>query len=341
MRTYSLLFLGFGNVARAFTRLLLAKSEELRTRYHLDWRITGVASRRLGWLAGPDGIAPEALLADLPASLRRCDGIEHWIHTASGDLLFEMTSLNPHTGQPAIEHLRTALTLGLHAITANKGPLVHAFRLLQDLARTNQRRFLFESTVMDGAPVFSLFRETLPAVRLLRFRGILNSTTNFLITEMEAGRSFDEALRAAQRLGISETDPSADIDGWDAAVKVCALVNVLMEVPLKPDEVRREGIRGLAAKEVRLARASGTPFKLLCRAERREEGVVASVRPERIPADDPLAVITGTSSAVHFEMDVLPGLTVVEHNPGPETTAYGLLADFLRAVGAIPGGEVA
>ncbi len=337
MRTYSLLFLGFGHVGRALARLLESKSADLRTRCHLDWRITGVASRRLGWLAQPHGIDPEALLTGGTAltSLRRCAGIEDWIHTSRADILFEMTSLNPETGQPALDHLRTALGLGLHAITANKGPVVHAYRELRDLARSHGRRFLFESTVMDGAPVFSLFRETLPAARLVRFRGILNSTTNYLLTQVEAGRSFDEALDEAQRLGIAETDPSADIDGWDAAVKVCALVSVLMDHPLKPADVKREGIRGLQADDVRAARAAGTPIKLICRAERTADGVSASVGPERIPAEDPLAYVSGTSSAVHFELDVLPGLTLVEHNPGPETTAYGLLADFLRAAGAL------
>lgn len=341
MPPYSLAFLGFGHVGQALARLLESKAAELRARYGLDWRIAGIASRRLGWLANPDGIVPEPLLvADAaPTSLRRCHGLEDWIRASHADVLFEMTSLNPQTGQPAIDYLRTALRLGLHAITANKGPIVHAYRELRDLARTLGRRFLFESTVLDGAPVFSLFRETLPAVRLLRFRGILNSTTNFILTEIEAGRSFDEALGAARTLGIAETDPSADIDGWDAAVKVCALVNVLMDIPLQPSEVTRQGIRGLAADQVRAARAAGTPIKLVCRAERTAEGVSASVRPERIPLDDPLAQVAGTSSAVHFEMDTLPGLTLVEHNPGPLTTAYGLLADFLRAVGTLEEGE--
>ncbi len=337
MSVYSLAFLGFGHVSQALARLLLTRSDELRTRYGVDWRITGVATRRLGWLASPDGIDPEPLLAGgaAPTSLRRCHGLEDWIRASRADILFEMTSLNPETGHPAIDHLRTALRLGLHAITANKGPIVHAYRELRDLARALGRRFLFESTVLDGAPVFSLFRETLPAARLLRFHGILNSTTNFVLTEIEAGHSLAEAVKAAQAIGIAETDPSADLDGWDAAVKVCALVTVLMDYPLRPGEVKREGIRGLDETAIREARAAGQPIKLVCRAERTPGGVQASVRPERVSADDPLASVLGTSSLIHFELDVLPGLTIIEHNPGPETTAYGLLADFLRAVGAL------
>lgn len=334
MRTCRLALLGFGNVGHALARLLRRKSGELRDRYGLEWRITGLASRRLGWLVSPEGFDLPNVLAGAPprdGAFRR-PSLQDWLEASRAEVLFEMTSLNAETGQPAVDHLRAALENGLHAITANKGPIVHAYPQLRDLARSRDRQFLFESTVMDGAPIFSLFRENLPAARLLRFRGVLNSTTNFILTEIEGGSSFDEAVQRAQAIGIAETDPGADIDGWDAAVKVCALVIVLMDTPLKTSQVAPEGIRALAEEAVRAARAEGMPFKLVCQAERVGDSVRASVRPEQVSADDPLASVRGTSSMVHFELDVLPGLTVVEHNPGPETTAYGLLADFLRAV---------
>jgi homoserine dehydrogenase len=332
MASYRLALLGYGNVGRALVRLLRAKEGELLQRYGVTCLITGVASRRLGWLADPAGLDPDRLS---PQPERwSASGVTAWLAAAQADLLLEMTSLNAQTGQPAIDYLEAALRHGAHAISANKGPVVHGFRQLSALARTAGRRYLFESAVMDGAPIFSLFRETLPAARLLRFRGILNSTTNFLLTRMEEGASFDEAVAQAQAIGIAEADPGADIDGWDAAVKVAALVTVLMEVPLLPDQVRREGIRGIDPGIVRLARQAGQPYKLVCRAERAREGATASVAPERLPLSDPLAGVAGTSSLVHFETDVLPGLTIIEHNPGPETTAYGLLADLLRAVGA-------
>jgi homoserine dehydrogenase len=331
MKAYNLALLGFGNVGRAFVRLLQRKTAELREQYALEWRLTGVATRRLGWHADPDGFDPNRLLAgELGPGLPGAE-IRGWLNAAQADVLFEITALNAQTGQPAIDHLRAALEYGAHAITANKGPLVHAYAELRDLARAQGRRFLFESTVMDGAPIFSLFREALPAANLLRFRGILNSTTNFILSEMEAGRSFDEAVRQAQAIGIAETDPGADVDGWDAAVKVSALATVLMGVPLKPDEIEREGIRGLTGEAVRAARAAGTPYKLVCRAERQGDRVRAAIRPERVPVTDPLASVSGTSSLVHFETDTLAGLTITEHNPGPETTAYGLLADFINA----------
>jgi homoserine dehydrogenase len=338
MKTFRLAVLGFGHVGQALVHLLDRKTDELRTRYGIEWRLTGVSTRRLGWLARPEGFRVGALLAQAaaaqpqPASADSPEALRSWLAETRPDVLFEVTSLNPHTGQPAIGHIRAGLEAGAHVVTANKGPIVHAYRELRDLSAAKGRRFLFESTVMDGAPIFSLFREALPAVNLLRFRGILNSTTNFILTEMEAGRSFEDAVKQAQAIGIAETDPSADVDGWDAAVKVSALTTVLMDLPLKPSEIEREGIRKLTGDTVRAARRDGQPYKLVCRAARDGQKVRATIRPEQVPLTDPLAGVSGTSSLVHFETDVLTGLTITEHNPSPETTAYGLLADFVNAV---------
>lgn len=195
-----------------------------------------------------------------------------------------------------------------------------------------RRKFLFEATVMDGAPIFSMFRDSLPGVEVRGFHGILNSTTNVILSGMEAGMSFEQSLRRAQDLGVAETDPSHDIDGWDAAVKVAALATVVMNASLRPDQVQREGIRDLEAEMVREARAAGKAYRLVCRAHRNGEQVEASVRPEQLSASDPLAQVSGTSSVVYFETDIFPGLVITEINPGLETTAYGMLADFVRAV---------
>jgi homoserine dehydrogenase len=258
--------------------------------------------------------------------------VGEWLLAARADVLLEATSLQVLTGQPAIDHIRAALEAGAHAITANKGPIVHAYEALRALARSRQRRFLFEATVMDGAPIFSLFRNCLPAAHLRSFRGILNSTTNLILCGMEEGLSFQESLKKAQEMGVAETDPAHDVDGWDAAVKVAALVTVLMEEPISLAEIRREGISGLSAQEVRAARASGRPYKLVCRAWRHEAGVHASVAPEQLPLSDPLSGVAGTSSIVYFETDVFPGLAITETDPGLEATAYGMLADFIHAV---------
>jgi homoserine dehydrogenase len=258
--------------------------------------------------------------------------VRQWFEAARADVLFEATSLNVKDGQPAIDYIRAALESGVHAITANKGPVVHAYEELTSLAAKKGRRFLFESTVMDGAPIFSMFRNSLPLVHLKGFRGILNSTTNVILCGMEAGLSFEESLKQAQQLGVAETDPSNDIEGWDAAVKTAALVRVLMGLPVQLDEIEREGIGQLSGEAVRAARTAGRPYKLVCRAQRDGGRVKASVRPEQVPLNDPLPWVEGTSSIIYFETDIFPGLAITENNPGLEATAYGMLADFVRAV---------
>lgn len=232
-------------------------------------------------------------------------------------------------GQPAVDHIRAALEHRAHAITANKGPIVHAYRELRDLAGKQGKRFLFESTVMDGVPIFSLF-DQLPAVHLQGFHGILNSTTNVILSEMEQGLTLEEALKKAQALGVAETDATHDIDGWDAAVKTAALINVLMDVPVKIEDIQRDGIRDLTPQALRNAKRDGWPFKLVCRAKRVDDAVKASVAPEKVLATSPMAKISGTSSYIYFETDIFPGLAITEENPGLHATAYGLLADFVR-----------
>lgn len=309
--------------------MLCEKNEELKAR-GIVWQITGVASRRMGWIANANGLDPKKILT---GNLRgESSNVRDWLHAAHADVIFEATSLSVRDGQPAIDHIRAALESGAHAITANKGPIVHAYEELRDFAAAQKKRFLFESTVMDGVPIFSMFRENLPAVHLRGFRGILNSTTNVILSGVEEGLSFDQSLARAQQIGVAETDPSNDIEGWDATVKVAALVRVLMGMRIRLDEIDREGIRKLDANKVRDARAAGKPYKLVCRAQRSHDSVTASVRPEQVPLTDPLANVTGTSSILTFESDIFPELTITENNPGLKATAYGMLADFVKAV---------
>lgn len=331
MKRYRLCFLGFGNVGRALARLFVSKSNDLRESYGIEWEIAGVATRRVGWRVSENAIDVAKLLAgnDETASV---NSIDEWLALAKPDVVFETTSLNPQTGQPAIEHLKKSLQAGAHAITANKGPIVYAYDELNEIAMAQGRRLMFESTVLDSAPVFSLFRETLPASRLRGFSGAFNSTTNVILETMEEGRSFAEGVKTAQELGVAETDPSHDVDGWDSVMKVCAIARVILRVPLLPGDVRREGIRGLDSATLQAARAEGKPFKLLSRATVNADGsVTAFVRPEQIALNDPLGGVRGTSLAIHFELDMIPGLTIISHRPNLQSTAYGLLADFVNA----------
>ena len=313
-------------------QLLLGREQELRERHGIAFRITGIASRRLGWIADHTGLDLGACLAGTftPAHSDSTN-VRTWLSAARANILFEATSLNVENGQPAVDHIRAALQHGAHAITANKGPIVHAYRELRDLAAAKGKRFLFESTVMDGVPIFSFF-DQLPAIHLQGFHGILNSTTNVILSEMEDGLTFDEALKKAQSLGIAETDATHDIDGWDAAVKTAALITVLMDVPIRLEKIKCEGVRNLSAEAVQAAKKEGRPYKLVCRAKKTEQGISATVRPEQISLSEPMAQITGTSSYIHFETDIFPGLAITEENPGLYATAYGMLADLVRAV---------
>lgn len=340
-----LAILGFGNVGRAFARLLLRKASTLKANYDLTCSVVGLMTGRHGGAVDPAGIDLQAALnlAESGASLDELsadpppDDSLLLLHTCPADVLIELTPINLNDGEPAISHVRTALEKGMHVVSANKGPLAFAYRELRDLAASQGRAFLFESTVMDGAPVFGVARAGLPAAQVLGFRGVLNSTTNYILTQMEAGTSFDEAVRAAQAMGIAETDPSADIDGWDATVKTVVLANALLGADLRPADVDRTGIRGLTPEALQAARSRGRRVKLVCRAERqgsvgdpRPTKVVARVAPEEVPLDDPLASLSGTSSMVTFYTDTLKQLSLIEFEPEPAQTAYGLLADLVN-----------
>ena len=331
--------LGFGNVGQALVRLLGRKKDLLLKDYDLNFTITGIATARHGMAIDPRGIDIERALQlistgsslDPLSSRPPMDDPFEFIRSCGADVLFENTPVNYTDGQPAVNYLRVALEAGMHAITANKGPVVHAYQELTDLAVKHGSKFYFESAVMDGAPIFSLFRQSLPVVTLRGFNGILNSTTNLILTRMEAGDSFEKALAYAQSIGIAESDPSGDIDGWDAAVKVSALVTVLMGIPFKPVEVDRIGIRNLTSEDISQAHKQGKRWKLVCTARREGQEVIGRVAPELVGPDSPLYGVNGTSSMIAFDTDVLPQLSIIEGNPGPETTAYGLLADFINA----------
>jgi homoserine dehydrogenase len=336
--------IGFGNVARALARLLLRKQDWLRRSFDITFSVTGIATGRHGLAVNPDGIDIQKVLKlvedggsfstlstvaveDSVSVIRRCQA----------DVLFENSPVNHATGEPALTHVREALQLGMHAITANKGTVVHGYRELCGLAKSAGRKFLFEATVLGGSPLFSVFRECMPVAELQSFRGVLNSTTNIILTRMQRGESFDAAVRYCQSIGVAETDPSADVDGWDAAIKVAALVTVLMDVPLKPQQVQRSGIREITPQMITDAAKEGTRYKLVCSAVRDGDGVSARVTPERIASADPLYGMDDSTTGVTFRTDVLGDYSIIESEregmvAGPEPTAYGLLADFVHAV---------
>lgn len=331
---FDLCLLGFGNVGRELVKLIERKREELKARYDLELRIVGIATGRHGIVMNRDGIDARAALDDwdrlLSASPIVSDALK-LIRECGAQATIEMTPIDRDTGRPAIDHIEAALSAGQHAISANKGPLAHAYRRLRDLAARKRRAFLFEATVMDGFPIFNLYRECLPATNVLGFRGVLNSTTNLILTKMEEGMSFEDAVRHAQDIGIAETDPSNDIDGWDSAVKVSVLCNVMMDADVRPQQVERAGIRNVTIERIRDAHSRGRKIRLMCSAERREGRLVTRVAPEEVGPDDIAYRLHGTTSTLSIRTDTLNQLTLLETAPTPTQTAFGVLADIIAA----------
>jgi homoserine dehydrogenase len=331
-----LAFAGFGNVAREFVRLLETRQKLLAEQYGITWRITGIATATRGCVISSKGL-PVADLRQNPASLLKglADAFsvkdsESLIDSCDADILFETTPLNHADGEPAATYIRKAFRRGIHLVTANKGPIACAYQELKTLAEEAEVQFRFEGTVMDGLPIFNLQEYCLPAVTITGFSGILNSTTNYILTGMEAGRPFAECLAEAQRLGIAEANADYDIDGWDAAVKAVALANVLMNAKLHPRDVQRQGIRGIRRLEIEKARQEGKVFRLVASAWAYRSGVQVEVAPKLVALDAPFANLQGTSSHLILVTDLMGEIALVEHHPHLTQTAYALLSDMIR-----------
>ena len=318
MIEFHLIFVGYGNVAKRFESLL-AEQTALRA------RIVGVATRRHGCRYGTS-IMKGSTQSFLRDALKRSAAAAK----ARRLVVVETTTLDIENGEPAIGHVRTALAGGAHVITANKGPVAFAYRRLARAAEKAGRRFLFEGAVMDGVPIFNLVRETLPGVRVLGFSGVVNSTTNFILTAMEQGQRFEDALAEMQARGVAEADASLDIDGWDAAAKTAALANVLLDANITPKDVDRQGIGPATGPAARAALEAGRRLKLVVRAQRDGRRVTARVAPEELPAGDLLAGLEGQQNALILKTDMLEEFAIVQRSGSLTQTAYALLSDLAR-----------
>ena len=334
--THRIALLGFGNVGQEFARLLLERRAELRREHGLGADVTAILTAHHGSVENPKGIdLRKALrLAIAGRSIEACGrAIEipakGYIRRPRADVVIELTPLRIAARQPALDHIVAALGSGKHVITANKGPVVYHYRRLRGLARKNRVGFRYEGTVMDGAPIFNLFQETLRGAHVLSFEGILNSTSNFILSEIEAGRSYADGVAGARERGLLEADPAMDLDGWDATVKACLLANVLMGGRLRPEDVPRHGIAGIDADWVRRVRAAGGAVKQIARGEKTGRRVEASVSVEEVPPGHPLASVDGTSSALRARTDMLEDLLILERNPGVRQTAYAVYSDLI------------
>ena len=338
-RDLRLALVGFGHVGRRFAELLAGRYGGVMRAYGVRPRVTGIATGRHGLAIDPGGLDLARCLR-LVRSERSLDALHRgprpaavrgFIARVPADVLIEVTTLDPKRGEPAVSHVRAALARGLHVITANKGPVAFALRPLRALAARKRRLFLHEGAVMDGTPVFNLVTRCLPGARILGFRGTLNSTTNLILSRMEEGVAATAALQEAQGQGIAEADARNDLDGWDSAVKGCALANALLGAAVTPDRVRRRGIRGIAPRDVRQALGEGTRLRLVVRGRRAGRQVRVTVGPERVPFGDPLSG-SGPDAALVLETDVMGEIGVFERGATVDQTAYALLSDLIEVV---------
>jgi len=294
----------------------------LRERYRLQPVVTTVVTGSHGWARDAKGLQLSVLLStDRLAE----DGAPPTIGSLAADVLVEVTTLNPQTGEPALSTIRAALEAGTDVITANKGPIAYGFRDLEALAQAKGRRLRFESAVADNLPLFNLMRYGLPTARVGLVRGILNSTTNYLLSQAARGISWREALAEAQRLGIAERDPSNDLEGWDAALKATIVANVLMGLDIKVSDVVREPVTEQVAARAREAASRGVRIRPLAAI-----GPFGTRwAPVEVGPDDPFYAVDGFSMAVELDTDVAGRLAIALHQPHVEQTAFGLLADLV------------
>lgn len=309
--------IGYGNVARPLARLLRKHRPEY------PFRITGIHTARHGTAIAPQGLPPAPEFGPAAAS------VPDFLAAAQADVAVELTTLEPATGEPATSHIRAAFARGMHVVTANKGPIAHAYAELREEARSRGLQFRFESTVMDGAPVFNMVRNCLPTVTVLGFTGVLNSTSKVVIDTMEEGGSFEEGLDRARRLGIAEADASYDVDGWDSAAKTAALANVLMDARTTPQQASVRGIGRLTPERVQDLARQGKTVRLVSRARRAHGNVQLRVRAEVLERNDILASAASTSNLLLLHTDLMGTVGTVSIVPTVAQTAYGVFSDLV------------
>ncbi|MHB8627998.1 MAG: homoserine dehydrogenase [Aggregatilineales bacterium] len=337
--TYRLAFIGFGTVGQGAVEFLHDRAALLHEKHGFGVRVVAICTARRGSLYRSEGLDPQVLLRvarsgsfhnypNIHGLNRDLDPLAT-IQQSNANVIVEASPTDFKSGEPAITHCRTALESGKHLITANKGPVALAFRELAALAESKHVYFGYEGTVMGGTPALQFARETLAGMTISGVRGIINSTTNFMLTQMEAGQSYPDALAEAQRLGFAEADPSGDVEGHDAAGKLAILANVILGGDVKPGDVARTGISKLTADDVESARRAGMRWKLIASTSRKADGTAsAQVRPERLPLTDPLASVNGVTNALTFETDLLGPITIVGAGAGRET-GVAIMSDLI------------
>jgi homoserine dehydrogenase len=342
MKTSRLVIVGFGNVGQGFVHILSEQVQYLKKQFNVGFSVVAVNDMRFGSLYDPNGLPLPALLAagqkgDLSSVPAAHYGwsVDAMLAQADADTLVEASYTDLRTGEPALTYIRQALSTGKHVVTTNKGPIALCFPELKALAAEHQVRIGYEGTVMSGTPTIALGRNLLAAARIQRIQGILNGTTNFILTRMEDGGSYTEALSEAQALGYAEADPTGDVEGFDAAGKVVILSNILMGSNLTLADVDRQGITHLTPEDIQQAQQRGQRWKLIGTIEKVAGWIKASVRPTALPSGHPLANVKGALNAVTYTTELLGDITLIGAGAGPVQTGYALLNDLLAIHGRI------
>ena len=335
---YNLALIGFGGVNRALAELIVQKKDELKRNYDLSLSIVAVSDMYLGSICDTNGIDLDLLCAiersqgalqSMPNGSAEANN-EYIIKTSNADIIAEATFTDAKTGQPAIDHCQWAFESKKHVVTTNKGPIALGGNALFALAKKHGMQLGFEGSVMSGTPVIRFVNDTLKGCTINAVRGILNGTANYVLGLVEKGSTFDDAIKKAQVLGYAEADPTADVEGWDVLLKVGILANQVMGESVKLEDISREGISLLTESQVREALEKGQRWKLIGEVKKvNNTDVVASVKPQLLSMDDPLAGINGATNAVSFVTDLLGEVMVSGPGAGKIETAYALLADII------------
>ncbi len=336
-----LAIIGFGTVGQGLCEILLSRSEFLKSKYDFDPEIVAVCDKLLGSIFCDDGLDIRQLL-DLVKSegsienYRSTSEIQRgWdalktIQQSDADIICELTYTDIKTGQPAIDHCKTALESGKHVVTSNKGPAALRYKELTELALKRGVHFMIEGTVMSGTPVLNLARNEFAGNQISAIRGILNGTTNFILTNMEKGRSYDDVLEEAQKLGYAEADPTADVEGFDALAKVIILANVIMDASLSPDQVSCKGISHITLEDIEQARKENKRWKLIGEIQKDDNVITASVSAKKVDLLHPLAGVSGATNAITFSTDLLGDVTIIGAGAGKIETGFSILSDILE-----------
>jgi homoserine dehydrogenase len=336
---FKLAFIGFGTVGQGLAEILLEKKEMLSEKYDFNWSVVAISDVHKGSICNENGLDLKEILDlvkagkkldEYPSGFKGMNSIET-ITKTNANTIIEVTFTNIKTGEPAYTHIKTALNAKKNVVSTNKGPVVKHAEDLMKLARSNNVYYSFEGVVLSGTPAVNLARSTLSGNMITGFKGILNGTTNYILTRMEEGMSYEDALKKAQELGYAEADPTSDVEGLDALGKVVILTNVVLGKQMNWKDVQIKGITEITKDDIEKAKSEGKRYKLIGSAEIQEGGTVkAKVIPEMLPLSDPLAGVSEATNALTYFTDELGPVTIVGPGAGRRETGFALLVDLLE-----------